>query len=147
MRTPGAVQADLSPGRCVLESVPLGGREYRTLTVEAGEDPLTAVTSALPPDTRRHIYRITLAGESTAAPDLALLRERLEDRFFALMLVDITEPVRDLWDRAGEESLTGVFLRRMRDRMSAARDEEERARVREAVRLGMAALEGREVRL
>ena len=141
----GVLQVDLSDGgQCHAEFLPLGGREYRKLTVEAGEDAFSAVLHALSEDARRHIYRITLAGECAAAPDLPVLAKQLEDRCFALTLLDETRPARDLWDRTAEDTLTGAFLRRMRSRLNAAEDPEERALLLEAVRLGMAALEGRE---
>ena len=73
-----------------------------------------------------------------------MLSKQLEDRCFALSLLDETRPARDLWDRTAEDTLTGAFLRRMRSRLNAAEDPEERALLLEAVRLGMAALEGRE---
>jgi len=144
----GIVQIDLaSDGTCACEFIPMGGREYRKLTVEAGEDALSAVTAALPGDAKRHIYQITLAGESLRSPDLEVLGRMLSDRVFDLTLIDETRPARDLWDRAEEDTLTGAFLRRMRLRLDAAEGEAERTLILEAVRLGMAALEEGEVSL
>ncbi len=141
----GVLQIDLDrDGRCRSEFIPMGGREYRKLTVEAGEDAFSAVLNALPEDAKRHIYRITLAGECEQAPDLPVLEQMLADRCFDLTLTDETMPARDLWDRAGEDTLTGAFLREMRRRLGEADAEEERSLLLEAVRLGMAALEGRE---
>ena len=68
-------------------------------------------------------------------------------RCFALTLLDETQPARDLWDRTAEDTLAGAFLRRMRVRLDSAEDLQERALILEAVRLGMAALEGREAAL
>lgn len=140
----GVLQIDLDDSGCRAEFIPMGGREYRKLTVEAGEDALSAVLRALPEDAKRHIYRITLAGECESEPDLPVLLQMLEDRCFDLTLIDETTPARDLWDRAGEDTLAGAFLRRMHQRLQDAQDEEERSMLLEAVRLGMAALEGRE---
>ena len=141
----GILQTDLSDGDAVCTFIPLGGREYRKLTVEAGEDALSAVLSAIPEDSRRHIYQITLAGECAAAPDTETLARMLEERFFHLALVDATVPAADLWQRAEENTLAGAFLRRMRQRLEKADNEDERALLLEAVRLGMAALEDGEV--
>ena len=143
----GVIQADISPGKTELAFIPLGGREYRKLTVEAGEDALSAVETVLPEDAKRHIYRIILSGECVEAPDLPYLRQALGGRAFQLQLIDETRPARDIWERAGEDTLTGVFLRRMRSRLDAAADDDERGLVLDAVRLGLAALEGRELRL
>lgn len=143
----GVLQVDLSPGNCRAEFIPLGGREYRKLTVEAGEDPYTAIISALDEDTRRHIYKIILSGECVAAPDLQYLHQSLASRFFHLILTDETRPARDLWDKMREDTLTGAFLRRMRRRLDEAETDGERSLILEAVRLGVAALEGRELRI
>ena len=50
---------------------------------------------------------------------------------------------RDLWGRAEEDNLTGLFLREMRRRLEAA-EEEDRANILLATRFGLAALEGGE---
>ena len=57
---------------------------------------------------------------------------------------DETRVRRDLWDRAEEDTLTGLFLREMRRRLEEAADDEARAAVELAVRFGLAALENRE---
>lgn len=57
---------------------------------------------------------------------------------------DKTHVRRDLWDRAEEDTLTGLFLREMRRRLEQAADDETRAAVELAVRFGLAALEHRE---
>ena len=138
----GILQVDLYPHGCRGEFIPMDGREYRVLSVRAGENALTSIQQSLPEDTKKHIYRITLTGECISAPDLAYLREALEERFFSLTLQDETVPRRDIWERASEDSLTGAFLRGMRDRLHAAENEEQRALIYEAVRLGMAAWKG-----
>jgi len=140
----GVLVGELSPDSCSLRFVPMGGRRYECLSVPAGEEPLSSVLAALPPDTQRGIYRICLTGERTRPLDLAALRAGLEERFFALELRDETVPGRDLWERAGENSLHGLFLRRMQQRLEAAADPEEREVLIMAVRAGVAALDGRE---
>ena len=49
----------------------------------------------------------------------------------------------NLWVRAGEDTLTGFFLREMRRRLDRA-GEEDRATLEKAVRFGLAALENGE---
>ena len=56
---------------------------------------------------------------------------------------DLTTLRRDLWARRGEDSLTGLFLREMALRLSDC-GEEDRPCLEQAVRFGMAALEGRD---
>lgn len=139
----GVILADVARGRCKLRFVPLAGRRYEILSVEAGEDAMASVLAALPEGTERHIYRIILTGESNGI-DVNELYSALEERFFALQLRDETRPKRELWDGVDENSLRGLFLRRMRTRMEAAADETERQRLLTALRCGLAALEGRE---
>ena len=127
--------------------IPTAARRYEKLRVEPGADALTAIRAALPKDTADDVYKIILTGESFAAPDLAYLRQALERDFFALTFSDETVPPRDLWRRAGEDSLAGRFLCRMQRRIEAAQTEEEKKLLLRAVRCGIAALEGWEVRL
>ena len=56
---------------------------------------------------------------------------------------DATTLPADLWTRAEEDSLTGLFLREMRRRLDAA-DETDRPNILLAARFGLAALEGGE---
>lgn len=143
----GVLSVSLSPGAAEARFLPLGRRRYERLAVEAGADPLRSVLSALPEGTQRDVYRILLTGECDAPPDLAALSAALEDRFFALSLRDGTEPRRDLWARAAEDNLHGLFLRRMKKELEAAPDEASRQLVVMAVRAGLAAMEGREAPL
>ena len=50
----------------------------------------------------------------------------------------------DVWARAGEDSLRGLFLRELQARWKAAGDEMERNMVTLAVRFGLAALDHRD---
>ena len=103
--------------------------------------PLEAVLSALPEDSPRHIYRILLRGEARRAPNVPALRAALEGMTFALELRDETRLRRDLWERAGEDTLRGLFLASLRARYDAAETEAERAAVTMAARWGLAALD------
>ena len=132
----GVYIGTLSAEGCRLDFHALPGRRYEILTVEAGDDPLSAVLAALPPDSRRHIYRIRLTGPSDPVDPRALL-EALAGRVFAASLRDETTPRRDLWAEAGDDSLKGLFLSALRARQDG--DPELRDL---AARLGVAALEG-----
>lgn len=140
----GVILADVARGRCRLQFVPLGGRRYEILRVEAGEDALTSILAALPEGTERDIYRIILGGEYRGSVDMAALRAVLEERFFALQLRDETRPCRELWDGVDENSLRGLFLRRMHSRLETAESDEERQKLLIALRCGLAALQGGE---
>ena len=98
----------------------------------------------LPPDAERNCYKITLTGEVDAPPDLAALRRGLEGKCFALRLRDETRLRRDVWARAGEDTLRGNFLRILKERLDAAESDGERELIDRAARWGLAALERRE---
>ena len=51
----------------------------------------------------------------------------------------------DVWARAGEDSLRGLFLRELRAKWDSAADEAEREAVVQAVRFGLAALDHRDI--
>lgn len=135
----------LSDDGCTLETRDISLRRYESLRVDVtGTDPLLAIHTSLPDETVQDIYRITLTGETDESPDLNRLAANLEDLFFSLQLRDETHLRRGVWDSAGEDTLRGLFLRRLRARYDAARDEAERRRVEQAARWGLAALDNAE---
>ena len=141
----GALYVELDENGCRVEPVDLGARVYETLTVAVKGEPLADIEAALPPDTERAIYRITLTG-SCEPPDLAALQAALAHRFYALELTDETLPPAELWKDAGEDSLKGEFLRQLRACYDEeAADEETRRLVAHAAQLGLALMERREV--
>ena len=102
--------------------------------------------AALPEDTARNLYRITLVGETgEGGAGAAALQEALEERFYALEVRDKTRMAEDIWQRAEEDSLRGLFLRELRQQWNKAKTEEERERVTRAVRFGLAALDHRDL--
>ena len=142
----GVLLGKLEQGECTLEFVPLCKRKYEILSVDVnrGDTPAAALAAALPADGRNDIYRILLTGESGVdGVGLETLTPLLEGRFYAASLRDCTTVRRDLWSRAGEDTLTGLFLREMARRLDTA-EEWERPRLERAVRFGLAALEGGE---
>ena len=105
-----------------------------------------ALEATLPPDTAGDLYRILLAGETgEGGVDTASLEATLADRFYALEIRDMTRMAEDVWARAGEDSLRGLFLRELQARWKAAGDETERNMVTLAVRFGLAALDHRDL--
>lgn len=129
-------------GEVRLEFVPLGGRKYELLRVEAGGDALSAIEQALPANTKSDIYRILLTGQA-APPDTRAIARALEDRFFALSIRDETRPKQELWSGAGEDTLRGLFLQTLRTQYDAAADDEARRKIARAAKFGLAAMENR----
>ena len=140
----GALYIEVDGSGCQVERVPLGGRRYERLRVRAGSDPLSAILEELPADTGRDIYRITLTGPCPSV-DLRALRTALAPRFFGLELIDATQPPQALWQGAAEDSLRGEFLRRLKACYDGETEPEARRLVTQALRLGLAVLDGREV--
>ncbi len=92
------------------------------------------------------LYRILLTGETgEGGAQAEALQEALADRFYALEIRDQTRLAEDLWARAAEDSLRGLFLRDLKSRLDSARTEEERQRITIAARFGLAALDHRDL--
>lgn len=137
----GALYVEMEEGRCRADFVPLGTRRYEVLDfdISAGWSSVR-----IPAGAARDIYRLVLRGETDAVPDIPRLQELLQGRFYALEIVDKTTLRPDLWERAEQDSLRGLFLRKMRDKYDRAETEPERENITRAVRWGLAALDGGE---
>lgn len=143
----GVIIAEAGRGFCELKFESLCGRRYEILDVDVSDapSPLEAVISALPAsDTARDIYRIILSGECDGVPDITAVSRELEDRFFELDIRDKTVLRRGLWERAGEDTLRGLFLTRLRRKYDAATSEREKELIARAARYGLMALDNRE---
>ena len=143
----GFYEGTLDGGAVELRFVPFARRRYEILEVDVtGKDPRAAVEAALPADTANHLYRILLVGETVeSGVDAAAMRDALADRFYALEIRNHTRMAEDVWQRAGEDSLRGLFLRELRKKWNDAQTEEEREAVTQAARFGLAALEHRDL--
>lgn len=140
----GVLLLDVEQGSVTARFHPLALRRYEILEVELTDntDPLASVEQALSGDTSRDIYRIVLTGAFAMEPDtLIQLEQALSPRVHALELRDRTRAPRDLWARAGEDTLTGLFLRTMAPQCEAQPDQDV---LQMAVRFGLAALENGE---
>ena len=136
---------ELGDGDCVLRTRTIASRKYEVLKVDVtGIDPLLAVHTQLPDDTVSDIYRVILTGETEQTPDVNRLSASLDELFFELQLRDETRLRRSVWDSAGEDTLRGVFLSKLKARHAAAKDEAEKKTIEQAARWGLAALDNRE---
>lgn len=143
----GFYEGTIENGTVSLAFVPFARRRYEILEVDVtGKAPRAAVEAALPTDTAQHLYRIFLTGETReGGVDAAALQEALADRFYALEVRDHTRMAEDIWARAEEDSLRGLFLRELRTKWNTAKTEEERETVTQAARFGLAALDHRDL--
>ena len=136
---------ELEGGECRLRTAVIASRRYERLQVDVtGSDALLAIHTMLPDDTVRDVYRIVLTGEAEETPDLKRLHDSLAELFFELQLRDETRLRRDVWDSAGEDTLRGLFLAKLRARYDKTKDEAERLRIEQAARWGLAALDNAE---
>ena len=132
-------------GGCELKTASIAARRYAVLTVDVtAADPLLAIVTQLPDDTVKDVYRIVLTGETESAPDLKKLYANLSEMFFELQLRDETRLRRSVWERAGEDSLRGIFLKKLRRRYDGAASDEEKKQIEQAARWGLAALNNAE---
>ena len=100
----------------------------------------------MPETAKEDICRVVFTGETgEQGVDLSALEERFRKRFYFLELQDRTRLSESLWDKAGENTLRGLFLREMREKYDAAEDDAAREQVMLALRYGLAAMDGREM--
>ncbi len=135
----GILYIELEPGSVSGEFIPLARRRYDILELD--------ISGGIPPMPTGHendIVRIILTGESDCAPDLAALQREWESAFFSLQLRDRSTLRRELWEGSNQDSLRGLFLRKMREKHDKAATDSEKQKIIQALRWGLAALEGGE---
>ena len=141
----GVILGTVSKGKTDLRFVPLGRRRYEILTAEVtGREPMEAVEEAAAKARPEDVVRIELRGEYPGEIDCARLQKALEPRFFQVSVRSRVTLPRDVWEGREENSLRGLFLDNLWKQYEAAGDEETRARVLQAVKYGLAALDQRE---
>lgn len=140
----GVLYGTIEDGTVSTQFIPLAHRRYRIETVDVTElGPEAALSAFLPKEPSPDLCRILLTGECGAF-DLEALEAMAAPCFYSVSLRDQTRLRRDLWARAGEDTLTGLFLRQLRARLEDAVDDSGRALVEHAARFGLAALENAE---
>ncbi len=142
----GVYCLEIDKGQVRETFLPLCRRRYVEKEADLAGRPAAEVLDALlPREESPDCWRVTLTGErGEEEPDLRALEAMAKSRCYSLTLRDRTRLRRALWDRAQEDTLTGLFLRAMAKRRDQARDETQQTAVEEAVRFGLAALEHRE---
>ena len=143
----GILTGTVERGKAELSFVPFARRRYEVLNVDVtGRSAEEALRAALPDATVRDIYRIIFTGETDERGlDLKSIEEQFAPDFFHLELRDETRIGEDVWARAQEDSLRGLFLRELRTKFDVASSDDERAKISLAARFGLAALDGRDL--
>lgn len=134
--------ADITENNCKLRGINIAMRKYEIMRIRIadGEEILTK----MPEFTENDIYRIILTGRTQSPPDIALMMQQLEPRFFSLQIIDRTKMSRTVWDHSDENTLRGIFLKRLAKAYDEATTDQERELIERAARWGIAALENEE---
>lgn len=136
---------EINAESCSLEQVMIAQRKYESIKVDVSDiEPLLAVKMSLPDDTVKDIYRIILTGDTNSAIDVSRLESLLGEYFFSLEIRNETRIRKDIWDKCAEDSLRGIFLSKMRKLYDEAREDDEKSRIEQSVRWGLAALDNME---
>lgn len=112
---------------------------FYSFETPVGEDPAAALESCLPPAGEGNFYRVTLTGRGKADRDA--LAERFS-RYARLELVDRTRPPVDLAALSGEDTLRGVYFKKL---LELTEDPECAFAARLAGEISLDILDGREV--
>jgi len=138
----GALLVTLSEENGVsAEFVPLPGVRYDIVTADIGAaEPLEAVLGALSGLPAGGACRILLKGECEELPDVNLIRKKLDGRFRELQIRDETTRKINLWEQAGLDTLSGVFIGKLAAMSGAAKSPAERELIELAAHYGLAAI-------
>lgn len=125
--------------------VPIDGRRYEILEVNAGEDPLGNILNALPDEPKDHCFRIILCGPCESL-DFPAIEEAMADQCFFLELIDKTYKKGERWDGIEEDTLRGEIMKELKSRYEKG-SEEEQNRILAAADLLKDLMDGREISL
>lgn len=133
----GVIIGKVDKSQANMRFVPLGSREYKIIT--ASENRLE---QSIPNDVQNHICRLILTGQWSKKPDIVAIYNKYKNRFFHLTIRDETIPPRNLWDGIDEDTLRGLFIRRMREKYDSP--DANKTQVLMALEYGLAAFDNRE---
>ena len=140
----GVLIGTLEDGELSLSFCPLARRRYMIVKADVTEVSALAAAQMALQGCEKDSVRLIFTGQSREELSLSQLYEQLAGTVYALELRDETEAARDIWERRGEDSLRGIFLREMDLKLRDALPEEKQ-RINEALRFGLAALDGRDL--
>ncbi len=142
----GVIMGSVGRGEVKLDFKELPGRRYRIIEADlTGEgDLLKAAEKAVGEGYPQDVVRLILKGQYPEEPDVEGLKRELEGRFYHLTVKNELKRTRGLWDGAGDDTLTGLFLSKLRAMYDGAESDSDRQTVELAARYGLSALESRE---
>ncbi len=141
----GVLLGEVTADGAKLEFVNIAEYSYNiiNLRIAQDDDVLKRVGESLPAQDAKGLYRVILSGESENI-DVDKIHEEFSGRVYYLEMIDRTAPVRSVWQGEDEDSLKGVFLRRLHKRYLDTGDAVEQEIIKRAARFGVAALDNGE---
>lgn len=142
--------AEFEGGLCRISRAPFAGRPLQLTTLDFERDGLTSLRALEERIAglagRDRIVRVRLTGRAAFACRQARLVEKLGPLFFHLDIEDDNVTLDERWTErlAGERTIRGLFVGKLRERISVA-PEADRARLKEALRIGLAEFAAQEV--
>lgn len=143
----GVITGVIDKGFSELEFLPLNGRQYKIFSVnltDSSDASGTLLKALEGEDGGRDIARIILGGVYGGRIDCQALENLVAPKFFSVSVRNETHLGADMWESLGEDTLTGLFLTRLRKFYDSTDDDEKRRKIELAVKYGLAALENRE---
>jgi len=145
----GVLLGELVKGSCSLEYRSLCKRKYFDVKIDVSgcrtnEDIAGRIlNSAAHLDPAGNLFKIVLVGELPEGFFLyrSVIEDKLKDSFYFLKINDGTRTAVDLGRLAGDFSLKGVFVKKVKERLEKAEDEKERKRLEMALKYGLQVLE------
>lgn len=140
----GVLIVTLDDHGCDARFLPLDTPRFFDWECAAGNDAAAALAQLLPAAGSHDFYRITFTGESEPL-DVEVLQQQFP-QFPNLSLRDRTQPPLDLWAKAGDDTLEGIYFSMLLQQLDNA-DAESREKILLAAKLSRQILENREVKL
>lgn len=139
----GVYITQLDDTGCQPRFVPLNTLRFQDLSLDTGEDAISALETLLPGFGSWDFYRITLTG--SGAGEIGEILAHFQ-HIPNLELRDERKEKKDIWAVAGEDSLQGQYFALLRQAMEDG-DETTRKRIRLAAEISRKLLDGEEVAL
>ena len=132
---------DVEKGKVSLERRRVSDISHKWLTIDAEE--LPKLLSA-PPSGLTEFLRLIVEGEceNLNTDDLS---KKLSEKYKEVEIIDHTVAPRNIWEGIDDEGLRGLFLRKMKLMLDNAETDEEKRKINLAARMGIDAIENREM--
>ncbi|QEK12863.1 DNA repair exonuclease [Crassaminicella thermophila] len=148
----GVLLGEIGKGYCNLNFKEICKRKYFVEKVDiygcsTYEEIIRKIHKKINTDKSKNLYKIHLIGqiEKGFSINSSVIEQKLKEDFYFIRIIDDTQIQIDYDFLEKEFSLKGIFVRNMRRKINEAKDEVERRRLLEALKIGMKALEDEEL--